>query len=161
MKKINNISFIILGIILVGFTVWSSTDSSVSSLKGIEHQDTLKKINACENSKMNKSFESYMTISSQFDVDWSECDLTGVVLRHISLDNANLKNSDISGALLIANFGSFKTKVKTVIEAGLDISNNKFFGSYELLVVPTALGDIYRTDYVGLQPSQSCKSDAK
>ena len=36
MKKINNISFIFLGIILLGFAVWSSTDSSVSSLKGIE-----------------------------------------------------------------------------------------------------------------------------
>ena len=67
MKKINNISFIILGIILVGFTVWSSTDSSVSSLKGIEHQDTLKKINVCENSfAKNFSFFNLSAWRNQF-----------------------------------------------------------------------------------------------
>ena len=44
--------------ILVGFTIWSATDSSFSSLKGIEHQETLKKINQCENSKSGKSFET-------------------------------------------------------------------------------------------------------
>ena len=98
MKKINNLSFIILGVILLVFAVWSATDSSFSSLKGVEHQETLNKINTCENSKMNKSFESYMTISSQFNVDWSGCDLTGVILRHISLENANLMNVDLSGA---------------------------------------------------------------
>ena len=98
MKKINNFSFIILGVILVGFTVWSATDSSFSSLKGIEDQDTLKKINECENSKSGKSFESYFTITSQFDVDWSGCDLTGTILRHVSLEEANLNGADLSGA---------------------------------------------------------------
>ena len=132
MKKINNISFIILGIILVGFTVWSSTDSSVSSLKGIEHQDTLKKINVCENSKMDKSFESYMTISSQFDVDWSECDLTGVVLRHISLDNANLKNSDLSGADL--------TGASLI---GADLTSAKLYG------VDLRQADLYQANLEG------------
>ena len=61
MRKINNLSFVFLGIILLTFTIWSATDTSFSSLKGIEHQDTLKKINSCENSKTNKSFETYMT----------------------------------------------------------------------------------------------------
>ena len=98
MKKINNVSFIFLGMILLIFTVWCATDTSFSSMKGIEHQETLKKINACENSKTNNSFETYMTISSQFNVDWSGCDLTGVVLRYISLEDANLNNADLSGA---------------------------------------------------------------
>ena len=62
--KINNLSFIFLGLILLGFAFWSATDTSYSSLKGIEHQETLKKINVCENSKNEKSFETYMTISS-------------------------------------------------------------------------------------------------
>ena len=96
--KINNLSFVILGVILVVFAFWSATGTSFTSLEGIEDQETLKKINACENAKMNKSFESYMTVSSQFDVDWSGCDLTGVVLRYISLENANLRNADLSGA---------------------------------------------------------------
>ena len=96
--KINNLSFIILGIILVVFAFWSATDTSFSSLKGIEHQETLMKINQCENSKTDNSFETYMTISSQFDVDWSYCDLTGGVLRHVSLVGANLSGADLSGA---------------------------------------------------------------
>ena len=87
--KINNLSFVILGIILVVFAFWSASDTSFSSLKGIEHQETLKKITQCENSKTDKSFETYMTISSQFDIDWSDCNLTGVVLRHISLVGAD------------------------------------------------------------------------
>ena len=98
MKKINNLSFIILGIILIVFTIWSATDNSFSSLKGIEHQETLKKINECEDSKTDNSFERYMTISSQFDIDWSGCDLTGIILRHVSLGSADLSNADLSGA---------------------------------------------------------------
>ena len=96
--KINNLSFVILGIILVVFAFWSASDTSFSSLKGIEHQETLKKITQCENSKTDKSFETYMTISSQFDIDWSDCDLTGVILRHVSLVGANLSGADLSGA---------------------------------------------------------------
>ncbi len=42
--KINNLSFIFLGLILLGFAFCSATDTSYSSLKGIEHQETLKKI---------------------------------------------------------------------------------------------------------------------
>ena len=94
MRKINNLSFVILGIILIIFTIWSATDNSFSSLKGIEHQETLKKINQCENSKTDNSFETYKTISSQFDVDWSDCDLTGVILRHVSLVGADLSGAD-------------------------------------------------------------------
>ena len=66
--KTDNLSFVILGIILVVFAFWSASDTSFSSLKGIEHQETLKKITQCENSKTDKSFETYMTISSQFDI---------------------------------------------------------------------------------------------
>ena len=66
--KTDNLSFVILGIILVVFAFWSASDTSFSSLKGIEHQETLKKITQCENSKTDKSFETYMTISSQFDM---------------------------------------------------------------------------------------------
>ena len=96
--KINNLSFVILGVILVVFAFWSATDTSFSSLKGIEHQETLKKINQCENSKTDNSFETYMTISSQFDVDWSDCDLTGVILRHVSLVGADLSGADLSSS---------------------------------------------------------------
>ena len=99
------------------FTIWSTTDTSFPSLKGIEHQETLKKINDCENSKTDNSFETYMTISSQFDIDWSECDLTGIILRHVSLKNADLNNVDLSGADLTgANL------------SGADLSNAKLFG---------------------------------
>ena len=115
--KINNLSFIFLGLILLGFAFWSATDTSYSSLKGIEHQETLKKISVCENSKNGKSFETYMTISSQFNVDWSECDLTGVVLRYISLEEANLSGADLSGADL--------TGVNLI---GADLTNAKLFG---------------------------------
>ena len=95
--KINNLSFVILGIILVVFAFWSASDTSFSSLKGIEHQETLKKITQCENSKTDKSFETYMTISSQFDIDWSDCDLTGVILRHVSLVGADLSGAKLYG----------------------------------------------------------------
>ena len=44
--KINNLSFVILGVILVVFAFWSATDTSFTSLEGIEDQETLKKINA-------------------------------------------------------------------------------------------------------------------
>ena len=115
--KINNLSFVILGVILVVFVFWSATDTSFSSLKGIEHQETLKKINQCENSKTDNSFETYMTISSQFDIDWSDCNLTGVVLRHVSLGGADLSNADFSGADM--------TGVNLV---GADLSNTKLFG---------------------------------
>ncbi len=117
MRKINNLSFVFLGIILIVFTIWSATDTSFSSLKGIEHQETLKKISVCENSKTDDSFETYMTISSQFDIDWSECDLTGVILRHISLGGADLSGADLSGADL--------TGVNLV---GADLSGAKLFG---------------------------------
>ena len=95
--KINNLSFVILGIILVVFAFWSASDTSFSSLKGIEHQETLKKITQCENSKTDKSFETYMTISSQFGIDWSDCDLTGVILRHVSLVGADLSGAKLYG----------------------------------------------------------------
>ena len=99
------------------FAFWSATDTSFSSLKGIEHQETLKKINQCENSKTDNSFETYMTISSQFDVDWSDCDLTGVILRHVSFVGANLCGADLSGADL--------TGVNLV---GADLSGAKLYG---------------------------------
>ena len=35
-------------------------------------------------------------------------------------------NMDVEGRILIANFGSFKTKVKQVLSNGLDIPNSKF-----------------------------------
>ena len=47
----------------------------------------------------------------------------------LSLESKNLSdfsNEDISGATLIANFGSFKTKTRTVSSNGLDIENKKF-----------------------------------
>ena len=99
------------------FAFWSASDTSFSSLKGIEHQETLEKITQCENSKTDKSFETYMTISSQFNVDWSGCDLTGVILRHVSLGGANLSDVDLSGADL--------TGVNLV---GANLSNAKLFG---------------------------------
>ena len=45
--------------------------------------------------KTDNSFETYMTISSQFDIDWSGCDLTGIVLRYVSLGNADLNGVQI------------------------------------------------------------------
>ena len=117
MKKYNNLSFIFLGLILLGFTFWSATDTSYSSLKGIEDQETLRKINVCENAKDEKSFERYLTISSQFEVDWSGCDLTGIVLRYVSLENANLIDANLSGADL--------TGSKLM---GSDLTNAKLFG---------------------------------
>ena len=121
--KINNLSFVILGIILVVFAFWSATDTSFSSLKGIEHQETLKKINQCENSKTDNSFETYMTISSQFDVDWSDCDLTGVILRHVSLVGANLSGADLTGA----DFGA--ANLSNANLSGADLSDADLTGA--------------------------------
>ncbi len=62
--KFNNLSFVVLGIILLVFAFWSITDTSFSSLKGIENQETLKKITQCENSKTDKSFETSKVASN-------------------------------------------------------------------------------------------------
>ena len=43
-----------------------------------------------------------------------------------SLNLSDFSNDDVSGAILIANFGSFKTKNKIIHNSGLDIPNKKF-----------------------------------
>ena len=128
MKKINNLSFIILGVLLIVFAIWSTTDNSYSSLKGLDEFRTIEKINICENSKHHRTFESY-TISDQFSIDWSECDLTGVQLRNIILKNADLRNADLSGADLT---GADLT--------GADLTGAKLFG------VDLRQADLYRAN---------------
>lgn len=52
---------------------------------------------------------------------------------------SDFSNNDIDGAIIIANFGSFKTRVRTVKSTGLDIANKKF--EYD------AIGSDYRTKH--------------
>ena len=82
----------------------------------------------------NTTFEENMIYNNDFWAHSNSDDEDGVVnditeLSMISEESKSLSDftdSDISGALLIANFCSFKTKVRTVLETGLDIANNKF-----------------------------------
>ena len=82
----------------------------------------------------NTTFESDMIYNNDFWAHSNSDDEDGVVnditdLSIISEESKSLSDftdSDISGALLIANFCSFKTKVRTVLDTGLDIANNKF-----------------------------------
>jgi len=82
----------------------------------------------------NTTFEDDIIYNNDFWAHSSSDDEDGVVnditdLSIISEESKSLSDftdSDISGALLIANFCSFKTKVRTVLETGLDIANNKF-----------------------------------
>ncbi len=61
------------------------------------------------------------------DADGVVNDITDLsIISEESKSLSDFTDSDISGALLIANFCSFKTKVRTVLETGLDIANNKF-----------------------------------
>ena len=82
----------------------------------------------------NTTFESDIIYNNDFWAHSNSDDEDGVVnditdLSILSEESKSLSeftNSDISGALLIANFCSFKTKVRTVLETGIDIANNKF-----------------------------------
>ena len=82
----------------------------------------------------NSSFENDIIFNNDTWAHSLDEDEDGVVndvtqLDSLLLENKSLSdfsNDDILGALLIANFGSFKTKVRTVLDTGLDISNNRF-----------------------------------
>ena len=82
----------------------------------------------------NSSFENDLIYNKNYWAHSQDEDLDGVVnditeIDSLSLESKNLSdfsNEDISGATLIANFGSFKTKIRTVSSNGLDIENNKF-----------------------------------
>ena len=82
----------------------------------------------------NSSFENesiykkeYWAHSESEDIDGVVNDITDISL--IDYEDKNLSdfsNDQIDGAILVANFGSFKTKVKNVKSYGLDIPNKKF-----------------------------------
>ena len=82
----------------------------------------------------NSTFENDMIFdndtwahSSDDDPDGTVNDITDIsLLSEESKELSDFSNEDISGAILIANFGSFKTKLKTINESGLDIPNKKF-----------------------------------
>ena len=82
----------------------------------------------------NTTFENNMIYNNDFWAHSNSDDEDGVVnditdlsiIPEESKSLSNFTNSDISGALLVANFCSFKTKVRTVLQTGLDIANNKF-----------------------------------
>ena len=74
------------------------------------------------------------------DIDGLVNDITDISLLYNENKNlSDFNNSDIDGAILIANFGSFKTKVKQVLSTGLDVPNSKF--EY------TPIGNEYRTKH--------------
>ena len=65
--------------------------------------------------------------SSDDDPDGIVNDITDIsLLSQESKELSDFSNEDISGAILIANFGSFKTKLKIISESGIDIPNKKF-----------------------------------
>ena len=82
----------------------------------------------------NTTFEDNMIYNNDFwahsnsdDEDGEVNDITDLsIISEESKSLSDFTDSDISGALLIANFCSFKTKVRTVLDTGLDIANNKF-----------------------------------
>ena len=82
----------------------------------------------------NSSFENDMIYNNDTWAHSADEDPDGIVnditdLNSLSLESKELSdfsNDDISGAIMIANFCSFKTKVRTVLDTGLDIPNNKF-----------------------------------
>ena len=92
----------------------------------------------------NSSFENDMIYNNDTWAHSADEDPDGIVnditdLNSLSLESKELSdfsNDDISGAIMIANFGSFKTKNKIVSSSGLDIPNKKF--EYE------AIGNEYR-----------------
>ena len=87
----------------------------------------------------NSSFENDMIFDNDTWAHSSDDDPDGIVNDITDIDNLSLEskelsdfsNDDISGAILIANFGSFKTKNKIINNSGLDIPNKKF--EYDLI----------------------------
>ena len=79
----------------------------------------------------NSSFENDMIYNNDTWAHSSDEDPDGIVnditdLNSLSLESKELSdfsNDDISGAIMIANFGSFKTKNKIISSSGLDIPN--------------------------------------
>ena len=82
----------------------------------------------------NSSFENDMIFDNDTWAHSSDDDADGIVNDITEIDNllleskelSDFSNDDISGAILIANFGSFKTKNKIINNTGLDIANKKF-----------------------------------
>ena len=82
----------------------------------------------------NSSFENDMIYDKNNWAHSQDEDLDGVVnditdIDSLILESKNLSdfsNEEILGATLIANFGSFKTKIRTVSSDGLNIENKKF-----------------------------------
>ncbi len=74
------------------------------------------------------------------DADGVVNDLTNIsALSEETKELSDFSNSDISGAIIIANFNSFRTKVRRVKPTGLDIANKKF--EYE------TIGSGYKTKH--------------
>jgi len=82
----------------------------------------------------NSTFENDLIFNNDTWAHSSDEDPDGIVNDITDIDNllfeskelSDFSNSDISGAILIANFGSFKTKNKIINSSGLDIPNKKF-----------------------------------
>ena len=69
----------------------------------------------------------YWAHSNSEDEDGVVNDITDISILSEEFKNlSDFNNDDINGALLVANFCSFKTKVRTVLSSGLDVVNNKF-----------------------------------
>jgi len=65
--------------------------------------------------------------SDGLDPDGVVNDLTNIAgLSEETKELSDFSNNDISGAIIVANFNSFRTKVRRVKTAGLDVSNKKF-----------------------------------
>lgn len=74
------------------------------------------------------------------DADGVVNDLTDIsALSEETKELSDFTNADISGAIIIANFNSFRTKVRRVKPTGLDIANKKF--EYE------TIGSGYKTKH--------------
>ncbi len=89
--------FVCLGVILLLLGIWASFDEPYTTLDGITDKETIKKISNCEKSKFGSNYENII-LTGNYDIDWSNCDLSNVVLRYTQLNNANLNGVNLSGA---------------------------------------------------------------
>ena len=82
----------------------------------------------------NSTFENDIIFNNDTWAHSLDADPDGIVNDITDVDNllfeskelSDFSNDDISGAIMIANFGSFKTKNKIINTTGLDIPNKKF-----------------------------------
>ena len=87
--------FVCLGVILLLLGIWASFDEPYTTLDGITDKETIKKISNCEKSKFGSNYENII-LTGNYDIDWSNCDLSNVVLRYTQLNNANVVFSQTS-----------------------------------------------------------------